>query len=1153
MKKILFILGFCGLAVAGFGQSIGGGMNVSSATPTASQGLVRVGNDFRLGYPYMLNQPNEFSAARKMNWGNFSNFIGSDTDSTFFNIDLSNKKIGIKSLLTTNADIFSINSGLYKIFDLNHNGDLELRTGADYDSRWFYFNHRTAVNTFRLSIGPGANMSGDGSIGIGYNAIGTGIESIKIGNQGSTNGNYSMAIGLGSSASALFASSVGAHIVNSSSNSYVSGLGRNAVNKLNGRSSYAGMGVYTQNPVMNTGGYSLQTLSGTWARSNDTITITGTAPGMTLGRAICLITGGSSPNYAYVSEVISATQFKIDRTITGTSGSAIYISESTGLFFISEGFSSSSKRFFQIKNIDQRIMFPQYGTGSYTGTPAKNLSVTSTGEIIEVDGDNYIYNVRDYGAIGDSTTNDYTAIQAAINACELTRGIVLFPQGQYRIEQGLAIDTGGVTLVGVGMGASQIIVDNGAYPTVSFGIIVNNSGPDTISNIKIKDLTLRGTDDSDNAPGGMITLQEYVNDFVVENVEMYWSRNYGVRFPGGNVGRNATIRGCNFHDIQTGNMTAADGSTISGMFPNLKVMDCYFEDVGNNGNYHSIYPNSEFSGLHISDCIFVGTHANLSIRDSGGEIGGRNIVANNHFRSTKANNFWNSPSILVTGNTFDNTSIRADNNPVIKGNVFRDTIGIAYFINDEGSGDATIVENNSFEATDSVTIAIKMDGNSNHWEINNNTFRGMANPIYLAGDNNNVKNNSIYSAWGIAPIKLISGADNNFIANNLIESVFSEVINDAGSGNNVFCNEITGGGASVVNMPCGDLLNGGNTGAVVVGSNNSTLELEANGVTGMTMDISQKVGIGTPSPTTEFEVKKDQNAQTDIFVNNPNAGASAYANFRAANNLGAVMDMGIGSDAVSSFGYSNRGYIKSALTSVISTGADIRFFTNGATSSDERVLITAAKTTFTHTGQIPLEIRGGFHSNPTIVAPNVGGNAYIIFENEGDDRESYLFGRKNDGTFNFSQSQSQPYSAEDNIILFGDTTFIDLETQTIEITHLRGENFDTLSIAANANAGTGATVSLTTAGGSDLAGKFSLTTGTTLTAGTWATITFDNAYDAAPTVILQARNEAASDIVNDSWVTETTTGFSVVTSTGITGAGYESTQYDWGYIVVLAK
>lgn len=64
-------------------------------------------------------------------------------------------------------------------------------------------------------------------------------------------------------------------------------------------------------------------------------------------------------------------------------------------------------------------------------------------------------NVKDYGAKGDGVTNDYTAIQAAINAAGAmgvsARGVdVYFPAGVYAIGQTISVPFNNVMLVGAG-------------------------------------------------------------------------------------------------------------------------------------------------------------------------------------------------------------------------------------------------------------------------------------------------------------------------------------------------------------------------------------------------------------------------------------------------------------------------------------------------------------------------------------------------------------------------------------------------------------------------------------------------------------------------------------------------------------------------------
>lgn len=69
--------------------------------------------------------------------------------------------------------------------------------------------------------------------------------------------------------------------------------------------------------------------------------------------------------------------------------------------------------------------------------------------------DALVINVKDYGAIGDDTTNDTAAIQAAITALPSSGGVVFFPPGTYRITSAIALRSA-LTLQGAGGSASVI-------------------------------------------------------------------------------------------------------------------------------------------------------------------------------------------------------------------------------------------------------------------------------------------------------------------------------------------------------------------------------------------------------------------------------------------------------------------------------------------------------------------------------------------------------------------------------------------------------------------------------------------------------------------------------------------------------------------------
>jgi hypothetical protein len=82
-----------------------------------------------------------------------------------------------------------------------------------------------------------------------------------------------------------------------------------------------------------------------------------------------------------------------------------------------------------------------------------------------------VVSVKDFGAVGDGTTNDTVAFQSAIAYCEATLqygGRALYiPGGRYRIVSSLTISKEFITIYGDGPWESQIYADNVATPVIT--------------------------------------------------------------------------------------------------------------------------------------------------------------------------------------------------------------------------------------------------------------------------------------------------------------------------------------------------------------------------------------------------------------------------------------------------------------------------------------------------------------------------------------------------------------------------------------------------------------------------------------------------------------------------------------------------------------
>lgn len=117
-----------------------------------------------------------------------------------------------------------------------------------------------------------------------------------------------------------------------------------------------------------------------------------------------------------------------------------------------------------------------------------------------------VYSVKTYGAVGDGTTDDTEAIQAAIDAAGLAGGgVVYLPPGTYSVKRSsparsynysLLIKHSNVTIEGAGRGATTIRMADGENATI-LRTVINNTGIDgplarALDNIRIANLTIDG-------------------------------------------------------------------------------------------------------------------------------------------------------------------------------------------------------------------------------------------------------------------------------------------------------------------------------------------------------------------------------------------------------------------------------------------------------------------------------------------------------------------------------------------------------------------------------------------------------------------------------------------------------------------------------------
>lgn len=78
---------------------------------------------------------------------------------------------------------------------------------------------------------------------------------------------------------------------------------------------------------------------------------------------------------------------------------------------------------------------PSVPSGAFPQTAVSSLTTDLAAKVAKGD---LVYNVKDYGALGDDSTDDLAAINSAITACP-EGGIVFFPPGNYRVSAGVTL------------------------------------------------------------------------------------------------------------------------------------------------------------------------------------------------------------------------------------------------------------------------------------------------------------------------------------------------------------------------------------------------------------------------------------------------------------------------------------------------------------------------------------------------------------------------------------------------------------------------------------------------------------------------------------------------------------------------------------------
>ena len=139
-----------------------------------------------------------------------------------------------------------------------------------------------------------------------------------------------------------------------------------------------------------------------------------------------------------------------------------------------------------------------------------------------------IINVKDYGALGDGTTNDTTALNTAL----AVGGYIFFPAGTYLITTQLRY-TSNSYIVGAGRGKTIIKLKNGSNPGSSIFMMVHETdgavpaSGDYVSNVTIAHMSFNGNTANNTGTVDGVTVSG-CRDGILYDIEAYNCSEVGI-------------------------------------------------------------------------------------------------------------------------------------------------------------------------------------------------------------------------------------------------------------------------------------------------------------------------------------------------------------------------------------------------------------------------------------------------------------------------------------------------------------------------------------------------------------------------------------------------------------------------------------------------
>lgn len=245
--------------------------------------------------------------------------------------------------------------------------------------------------------------------------------------------------------------------------------------------------------------------------------------------------------------------------------------------------------------------------------------------------------VKDFGAVGDGTTDDTAAVQAAVTSCTSLGGSVYVPPGTYLITHLTLVSN--LCLHGAGPGVSTLKQKNASN--------LDFIGTTTLNHVTIRDLTFNGNKTNQTSMGAGIVLS--ASDVVITNCEVTNFHAYGIYLVNGT--------GCKISDCTV--TSNASVGILGGVAAN---------------NYVDLVIANNVVALNGSHGICLGNGSTANVTRA--TVTGNDVVSNGQSTSGGGGIWANVGSQFVTiagnmvsANLGDNIGIMTSTNTSVTGNV----------------------------------------------------------------------------------------------------------------------------------------------------------------------------------------------------------------------------------------------------------------------------------------------------------------------------------------------------------------------------------------------------------------------------------------------------------------------------------------------------